>query len=150
MKIKAIGLALSLLFTPVAMPENAQAGIITQASRYVGLNESSNRKSLRRLLGVNPSSTAWCGAFVAAMVRSHGKQPPAGYKMAKSWIRYGRSVSLKSARPGDIVVFRFKRSYHVAILIEVRRGVIKAIGGNQSNTVRISNFDPGNVVAVRR
>ena len=116
----------------------------------MGLNENANRKSLRRLLGINPSSTAWCGAFVAAMVRSHGKQPPAGYKMAKSWIRFGKAVSLKSARPGDIVVFRFKRSYHVAILIEIRRGVIKAIGGNQSNTVRISDFDPSNVVAVRR
>lgn len=150
MKIKALGLAAGLFFSSLLSPINADAGLLFQATRFIGLHESNNQGALKRLLGINPRARAWCGAFVAAMVRKTGRTPPAGFQMAKSWVHFGRKVSFRNAKPGDVVVLRSKRSYHVAILVRVHKGFIEAVSGNQSNSVRVSKFRTDKIVAVRR
>ena len=150
MQVKAFGLALGLFISTVLTPIEAEAGLILQASRFVGLHERSDLSQLRRLLGINPARGPWCGDFVAAMVRRNGRNPPPGYRMAKSWVRYGQFVELRNAKAGDVVVMKFGRSYHVAIVLAVGNGFVRAIGGNQSNRVQVSNFNAGNIIAVRR
>lgn len=150
MKLKTIGLAIALTLTSFFQPAPTQAGILMQARHYVGLHETRNRKALKRLLGINPAHQSWCGAFVAAVVRKAGKQPPSASNQARSWLHYGNRVSLRAARAGDIVVLRLRHSYHVAILSAIGNGAVRVIGGNQNNRVQISVFSASAVVAIRR
>ncbi|MCB1422829.1 MAG: TIGR02594 family protein [Nitratireductor sp.] len=132
--------------TAVANPARLAA-----IKRVEGLHERKNRKQIQAMVGVNPASTPWCGAAAAYAVRKAGGKPPAGHNKAISWRNWGTAVSLKNARKGDIVLFRFKRGYHVAVYNGVAgKGRINACGGNMSNQFKCSNYRASSVVAVRR
>ncbi|WP_162841496.1 TIGR02594 family protein [Salaquimonas pukyongi] len=115
------------------------------------MHERKHRKQIQAMVGVNPASTPWCGAAAAYAVRKAGGKPPAGHNRAISWRKWGKAVSLKKARKGDIVVFRFKRGHHVAVYNGAAgKGRISACGGNMSNRFKCSNYRASSVVAVRR
>ncbi|MNV99443.1 hypothetical protein D3C71_1948070 [compost metagenome] len=59
-------------------------------------------------------------------------------------------MKLSYARPGDVVVVRTGRGYHVGILSMLSKSTAQLIGGNQSGGVRVSQFARGQVVAIRR
>ncbi len=84
------------------------------------------------------------------IARKSGRTPPQSFGIARSWLRFGAPVKLSYARPGDIIVVRTGRSYHVGILSALSKSTAKVMGGNQSGRVRISQFNRGQVVAVRR
>ena len=44
------------------------------------------------------------------IVRKAGGKPVAGHNKAVNWKKFGRGVSLASARKGDVVVLRFRRT----------------------------------------
>ena len=61
------------------------------------------------------------------------------------------ALEVRNARKGDIVLFRFKRGYHVAVYNGVAgKGRINACGGNMSNQFKCSIYRASSVVAVRR
>lgn len=122
------------------------ADLHSVASGYSGLHERKNNKALRRLLGVNPARTPWCGAFAAVVARKAGKKPPRGYMRARAWLAYGKPVRLSAARRGDIIVLR----RHVGILQTKKGGKVCLIGGNQSNRVKVSCYHARQVIGVRR
>lgn len=119
--------------------------------RYVGLHEVKNRKRIQSIIGVNPRRTPWCGAAVAMAVKTAGGTPPKGHLKASRWMKFGSGVSLSKARKGDVVVFRFKRGYHVAIYKRrLKNGRVEACGGNMSNRFKCSAYRANSVRAVRR
>lgn len=121
-----------------------------QISKLTGMHERSNRAALKRTLGVDPVRVPWCGAAVAWAVRKAGRKPPAGYMRAISWKQYGKAVTIRAARRGDIVVVKNRRGNHVSIVTKVSGGKVCATGGNQSNRVKQSCYSARSVVAVRR
>jgi uncharacterized protein (TIGR02594 family) len=150
MKLKAILMAVGLIAATMSGTAPVEASIISQARAYQGLHERMHTKRLKKLLGVNPISTPWCGAFTGMLVRKVGKAPPASYRIARSWLRYGSKTKLSNARPGDIVVVRTGRGYHVGIFVSKTKGFVNLIGGNQSNRVQISRYPTRSIAAVRR
>lgn len=139
----------AILFAPVQTTE-VQAGTYSIAKRYMGLHEKKHTGKLSKYLGVNPRRTPWCGAFVGTVVKRAGKSVPSGHLRAANWKRIGKGVSLKNARKGDIVVVRTKYGNHVGFYAGRKNGRVQILGGNQSNSVKISNYRVGSVQAVRR
>lgn len=138
------------LVAVLATPETSKAGAYSIAKAHIGLHERKHPAKIRKIVGVNPQRTPWCGAFVGAVVKRDGKNPPPGYMKAASWRGWGKPVKLKQARKGDVVVIRTKRGYHVGFYAGAEKGRVKLIGGNQSNQVKVTAYRASSVRAIRR
>lgn len=147
MKVAAF---LTAAFVALASPTTTFAGMLAQAQQYTGLHEVKHNRKLRSVLGINPARTPWCGYFMGLIAQKAGRKPPQGFGIARSWLRFGTPVRLAYARPGDVIVVRTGRRYHVGILSELSKSTARIIGGNQSGRVQLSYFSRGQVVAVRR
>ena len=124
---------------------------LTAIKQHIGLHERKNRSTIRRIVGVDPVRTPWCGAAAAYSVRKANQKPPQGYLKASSWRHWGKAVSFRNARPGDVIVYRFKRGYHVAIFEKhLGKGRHRSCGWNMSNRFKCSNYRNSSVKAVRR
>jgi uncharacterized protein (TIGR02594 family) len=55
--------------------------------------------------GVKDDATAWCAAFVGAMLARSGVKGT-GKMTARSYLEWGDPVDRSDAKPGDIVVFK--------------------------------------------
>ena len=119
-------------------------------AKLSGMHERSNRVQLRKILGIDPARIPWCGAAVAWAVKKAGRKPPAAPLRAISWRSYGKSVTLSSARRGDVVVVRNRRGHHVALVTRKKGGAVCMVGGNQSNRISEKCVSARSIVAVRR
>ena len=142
-----LALAASILSMPAV---EAKTGIYSSAVKYTGLHERKHTRAIKGIVGVNPRSTPWCGFFVAAMVRKNGIKPVKGYGRAAAWRSFGKGVSLKNARKGDVVVIRTRRGNHVGIYKGRTKNKVLLIGGNQSNQVKVSAYSVRSIRAIRR
>lgn len=101
---------------------------------------------------VSNDETAWCAAFVGAMLnRSGGKGT--GLLTARSYLDWGVPVDRKDAREGDIVVFTRGNSTwqgHVAFFVKDNDSTITVLGGNQSNSVNLTNYSSSRLLGIRR
>lgn len=102
---------------------------------------------------------AWCGLFVAFVMKLTGKPMP--YKdyeilRAASFATWGNEVKKEDVALGDIVVFKRPGGNHVGIAIAISKnadgkiGSIHTLGGNQSNAVTIAEMPINRVSHVRR
>ena len=149
--IKNIAFALVAgLVAILTTPEASNAGAYSIAKAHIGLHERKHPAKIRKIVGVNPQRTPWCGAFAGAVVKRDGKNPPRGFMKAASWRNWGKPVKLKQARKGDVVVIRTKRGYHVGFYAGAENGRVKLIGGNQSNQVKVTAYRASSVRAIRR
>jgi len=136
------------------------------AMKYYGMTEVPGPESNPVILGWikelfpnhnDDSTLSWCSVFIHQVVKE------AGYKvaidknagLARSWLKYGVSVHLDYAEPGDIVVlWRGSPSSwqgHVAFFVNERTpGTIRLLGGNQENAVNIRTFPKDRVLGIRR
>lgn len=99
-----------------------------------------------------PDETAWCSAFVNAMVEAVGLE---GTKnaAARRWLGWGDKI--EQPRLGCVVVFcreaRDSWKAHVAFYLGEgsRPGLISVIGGNQENRVSIAEYAADRVLGYR-
>lgn len=89
----------------------------------------------------------WCAAFLCRVLAE------SGYKhthsaAASSYINYGEACDIKQ---GAIIVFKwYSGQRHVTICDHViEKGLVACLGGNQSNSVKISKFETKFIEAVR-
>ena len=97
-------------------------------------------------------ATAWCAAFVGAMLKRAGEDGT-GSLAARSYLQWGNPVELENARPGDIVVFKRGGSSwqgHVAFYVSRDAKTIAVLGGNQRDAVNVSKYDRAALLGVRR
>jgi uncharacterized protein (TIGR02594 family) len=102
--------------------------------------------------GVKNDETAWCAAFVGAMLERAGMDGT-GKLNARSYLDWGKPVERKDAQPGDIVVFKRGNSSwqgHVAFFVKDRGALIDVLGGNQSNAVNIKGYQSSQLLGIRR
>lgn len=149
-KIIVGSLVIGVTSVQLGAMNKADAGVYSLAKRYLGLHERKHTNKLQRAVGVNPRSTPWCGAFVGAILQQAGKPIPAGHLRAANWKKYGTGVSLKGARKGDIVVVRTSYGNHVGFYAGQKNGKVQLLGGNQSNSVKLSSYAIRSVQSVRR
>lgn len=100
-------------------------------------------------------SVAWCGvatAFCLAAATPEGISAPFGLTDTDRWM-WAQSfasdfgyVKLGSPVPGTIVVMSREGGGHVTMFEEWDGSMLRCRGGNQSNEVNVSSYDPGTVI----
>lgn len=104
---------------------------------------------------VTDDQTAWCAAFVGAMLYRSGVAGT-GMLNARSYLNWGEAVDRKDAQPGDIVILK-RNNYstwqgHVGFFVRDNGSTITVLGGNQANAVnrRAYRVDGGQLLGIRR
>jgi len=101
-------------------------------------------------LGAPDSSndeTPWCSAFVNWCVEKSGNAGTDS-AWARSWLNWGRKTDIPVV--GGIVVFeRGASSGHVAFFVSKTATTIKVLGGNQSDSVRITDYPISRLLGYR-
>lgn len=132
--------------------------LVDTAQQYVGRSENNAADSnvLQNLFkqagqNVDPKMTAWCAAFVNAVLATNGL-PGTGSLKARSFLNYGQETS--SPQQGDIVVLKRGGNAdqgHVGFFQGFdANGGVKVLGGNQGNKVGTDTFNPADVLSFRR
>jgi len=102
---------------------------------------------------VKDDETAWCAAFVGAMLKRAGL-PHTGKLNARSYMEWGDPIDIEDAKPGDIVVFwRGSPSSwqgHVGFYEDHDANNVMVLGGNQANQVNVKPYPKDRLLAVRR
>lgn len=103
---------------------------------------------------VTDDETAWCAAFVGAMLHRSGVDGT-GKLTARSYLDWGVEVAREDARPGDIVILKRGNSSwqgHVGFFVADTGKSITILGGNQANSVSRRAFpvDKGQLLGIRR
>ena len=103
----------------------------------------------------------WCSAFVNYICKIL-RLPRSKSLLARSWLTVGREVGLQNAEVGfDVVVLKrgtgpqpgiedTTAPGHVGFYAGQAGDFVQVLGGNQSNSVRISSYDTSRVLSVRR
>jgi uncharacterized protein (TIGR02594 family) len=102
---------------------------------------------------VKDDETAWCAAFVGAMLERAGL--PSTRKLnARSYLDWGQPVDLKDAQPGDVVIFSRGDPNgwqgHVGFFVRHAGTHIVVRGGNQSDSVSEARYPVSRLLGVRR
>ena len=139
------------------MSDKPELKHIAIARSYLGLSEikASNRHPTidawaKTLSGKWLLGQPWCGTFCAQVFKEAGlsAKVPKEFFRAKAW----ENAGTKLTRPayGCIVTFIRDGGGHVGFVVgKTKTGMVKVLGGNQSNQVNISDFDPKRVTAYR-
>lgn len=102
---------------------------------------------------VKDDETAWCAAFVGAMLE-RSDIPSTKALNARSYLDWGNPVAIEDAQPGDVVVFSRGNPNgwqgHVAFFVEYAGDKIKVLGGNQSNQVTEALYSKSRLLGIRR
>ena len=102
---------------------------------------------------VKDDETAWCAAFVGAMLKRSGL-PHTGKLNARSYLDWGTPVQLEQAVRGDVVILTRGDPNgwqgHVGFFHSISDGKVNLLGGNQNNQVNLKGYDLNRVLGVRR
>ena len=102
---------------------------------------------------VKDDETAWCAAFVGAMLERAGLVSTRKLN-ARSYLDWGKEVELENAQPGDIVIFSRGDPNgwqgHVAFFVKDSGVFIEVLGGNQSDEVSVARYPKSRLLGVRR
>lgn len=91
---------------------------------------------------------AWCGLFVAIVVKNAGFEPVAAPLWARNWAKFGNVQ--KSAALGDILVFSRGNGGHVGFYVGEDKDAYHILGGNQSNTVNVTRILKNRLISINR
>lgn len=144
-----------------ASPELPHVAI---ARKYIGTKETKGVRHNPVILGltakafaahgkkswIHDDETPWCGSFLGGVFAEAGlgKKIPKEFYRAKEW----ESAGTKLERPayGCVVTFTRDGGGHVGIVVgKTSNGMLKVLGGNQSDGVNIADFNPSRVTAFR-
>jgi uncharacterized protein (TIGR02594 family) len=95
--------------------------------------------------GWGNDEVAWCSSFVNWVMKKAGHKPT-GSAQAISWSRWGKKLD----RPayGAIAVFSYGGGKgHVGFIVGKKGDKLLILGGNQSNTVKVSSFGKSQIIA---
>jgi uncharacterized protein (TIGR02594 family) len=133
-----------------------RAQIMKTANSWVGKHEDKNTKQLadfiqRAGIDIDPTSEAWCAAFVGAVLHKHGVKGT-GAVNARSYLSWGKGTT--TPVQGDVVVlWRGSPSSwqgHVGFYAGTdANGNILILGGNQGDKVSIEAYNPKRLLAYR-
>ena len=131
--------------------------VLEIARAEIGTKEKPGKDDNPRILEYHQTTSlkavhdeiAWCSAFVNWVLRQAGIEGT-GNHMARSYLKWGSP--LKSPVAGCVVVLKRGAAPFGHVAFFVRRskaGFIEALGGNQSDQVKISAFRESDVLGYR-
>jgi uncharacterized protein (TIGR02594 family) len=138
------------------------------AQRFIGIREvagSVDNPQIMAMLKLDknwPSNdeVPWCSAFVN-YIAWLARLPRSKDLRARSWLMLGRGIPLADAEPGDVVVFKrgagnqpgpdvVDAPGHVGFFAGWEPELIEVLGGNQSDTVKVSRYPSRDLIGIRR
>lgn len=129
---------------------------LTEARKHIGLSEIKGREHSAEILqfwkdikrgGIKDDETAWCAAFVGAMLERSGVKS-SRFESAKSYLEWGGLIG--SPVLGCIVVFTRQGGGHVGFAVgRDKAGNLLVLGGNQGDEVSIRAFPVSRVSGYR-
>lgn len=102
----------------------------------------------------------WCSAFVNYICYLC-RHPRSKDLRARSWLNVGVGITLDQAEPGDVIVIKRGKGEqpgpevldapgHVGFYAGRSGDLIEILGGNQSDTVKLSRYSSHRLLGVRR
>lgn len=138
------------------------------AQRFAGIEEVGGNVDNPQIMAMlkldmrwpSHDEVPWCSAF-ANYVCWLARLPRSKDLRARSWLTVGRGISLDQAEPGDIVVITrgggvqpgpevLDAPGHVGFYAGQFGEFIEILGGNQSDTVKVSRYPRDRLLGVRR
>ncbi len=131
---------------------------IKEAKSKFGLHEVKNKAELSKWLKSDgktlgdPSALPWCGDFAETVIRnSLPKEPFPGDLgvnpyWARNWLQFGKAVE---PCYGAIAVFARNNAGHVGFLVGEDATDWYVLGGNQSDSVKISRLSKSRLLGTR-
>lgn len=138
------------------------------AQRYIGVKEvggSIDNPMIMAMLTLDASwpeedEVPWCSAF-ANKICWLCRHPRSKDLRARSWLTVGKGITIDEAMPGDIVVLQrgggeqpgpevIDAPGHVGFYAGRFGKLIEVLGGNQSDTVKISRYPRSRLLGIRR
>lgn len=137
------------------LSKQEMSAIPTSAFKYLGLHEVEDKQEIIDIVGVDPSVTEWCAAFVNATLSEDnipGSESVSDHPlMARSFLKWGNKVT--KPRFGDIVIFERGESGwkgHVGFFIKEQGEHYIVLGGNQNDMVSQRPYPINKLLAIRR
>ena len=131
------------------------------AAGYTGLKEYPGAKHNPKIIKfyadaghswVQDDETPWCAAFVGSVLAECGI-PGTKELNARSYLKWGKTVDINNAKPGDVVVFwrgsRDSWKGHVAFYSHHDANSVYVLGGNQGNAVTVQAYARDRLLDVR-
>jgi uncharacterized protein (TIGR02594 family) len=138
------------------------------AERFTGLQEMSGSLDNPQIMAMlkldnrwpENDEVPWCSAFVNYICWLL-RLPRSKDLRARSWLQVGKPITLDHACAGfDIVVLSrgphpqpgsevINAPGHVGFFAGVERDYVQVLGGNQSNTVKVSSYKTEDLLSVR-
>lgn len=146
-------LTLAALGIGSTLTDALQPPWVSEARRYLGMNERTNAKTLDKALGLDASEIAWCGAFVGLVIATAlpHEPMPANPLGSRNWLKFGRE--LLQPQVGAVAVFwrgtKDGWQGHVGIVVGQDATHLHILGGNQSDSVSIARIDKGRLLGYR-
>lgn len=132
--------------------------VIDEGLRYYGIHEikgpvhNKTIMSWAKDVGVDKvyksDEIAWCGLFVAKVIKKAGYTPVKDPLWALNWKKFGNKQT--TAKLGDILVFTRNGGGHVGFYIAEDSTCYHVLGGNQSDQVNITRIEKSRCVGIRR
>ena len=138
------------------------------AQRFIGIKEiggSVDNPMITAMLKLDNDwpendEVPWCSAFVNYICWL-ARLPRSKSLRARSWLTVGKGIQLDEAVPGDIIVLKrgagnqpgpevLKAPGHVGFYAGRFGEFIEVLGGNQSDTVKVSRYPAKRLLGVRR
>lgn len=138
------------------------------AQRFTGIREVSGSLDNPQLLAMlkldndwpEHDEVPWCSAF-ANYVCWLARLPRSKNLRARSWLETGVGVALDDANIGDVVVLKrgpepqpgpevIEAQGHVGFYAGRFGEFIEVLGGNQSDTVKVSRYPASSLLGIRR
>jgi uncharacterized protein (TIGR02594 family) len=123
------------------IPGARSSPIIMDWVRYIGEEFPDLRKYSR---GYTNDAIPWCGLCVAYCVARAGIPPVEQYLWAQNWAKWGRP--LRKPVVGAILAFKRRGGGHVAMFEGQTRTHYIVRGGNQSDTINVTQIPKSNLV----
>jgi len=143
------------------------------ANAFLGASENNSQQAgllaefFRESVGWNVSGAdltqpqnAWCAAFANSVLSATGLETNTPNVLgAAAFANWGSAVytpgsgvgSISNIQPGDVAVFKWPTGgNHVGFVQSVQGDTINVLGGNQSDSVKVSNYKLKDLTHVRR
>ena len=138
------------------------------AQRYAGIKEVGGSMDNPMILAMlrldnewpQNDEVPWCSALMNYICWL-ARLPRSKSLMARSWLTVGKGITLEQAEPGDVIILKrgtgeqpgpevLKAPGHVGFYAGRFGEFIEVLGGNQSDTVKISRYPVKRLLGVRR
>jgi uncharacterized protein (TIGR02594 family) len=138
------------------------------AQRFVGIQEVGGQVDNPQIMAMlkldnewpEADEVPWCSAF-ANYICWLARLPRSKNLRARSWLTVGRGITLDQAEAGDIIVLKrgagdqpgpevIEAPGHVGFYAGRFGEFIEVLGGNQSDTVKVSRYPASKLLGVRR